>query len=85
MRTAYIVGWKTYLAAIAAILAGAAALFKGNVGDGLKGIIGGAALIGLRDAAAKILRAIEDNREALTNMRGALDTHWPTTSRTSRG
>jgi hypothetical protein len=81
MTTAQIIGWKTYAVAVIAIIAGLVAWTQGYVGDGLKGIIAGFALISLRDAVSKILRAIEDNRAALDNMRAAIDTHWKTNSR----
>lgn len=48
-------GWKTYLAALAAMTAGAVALVNGDVVHGLQGVIGGFALIGLRGAAAKLI------------------------------
>jgi hypothetical protein len=51
-------GWKTYLAAAAAITAGAVALANGDVIHGVEGLISGVALIGLRGAAAKIVEAI---------------------------
>jgi hypothetical protein len=81
MTTLQIIGWKTYAVGAVAIVAGLIAWTQGYVGDGLKGIIGGFALISLRDAVAKILRAIEDNRAALDNMRAAIDTHWKSNSR----
>lgn len=52
-------GWKTYLAAVAAITAGAVALVNGDVAHGLQGIVGGFALIGLRGGMAKIIQAVQ--------------------------
>lgn len=51
-------GWKTYLAAAAAITAGTVALVNGDFVHGLQGIVSGIALIGLRGAAAKAIEAI---------------------------
>lgn len=83
MTPTQIIGWKTYSVGVVAIIAGLYAWLRGNVGDGLKGIIGGLALIAIRDAMAKILHAVEANRKSLDNMRGAIDTHWDRNS--SRG
>lgn len=52
-------GWKTYLAAAAAMLTGAVAIVNGNVVEGLLGIIGGFSLMGLRGAAAKIIESLQ--------------------------
>jgi hypothetical protein len=51
-------GWKTYLAAAAAITAGGVAIANGDVIHGLQGIVGGIALVGLRGGMAKIIEAI---------------------------
>jgi hypothetical protein len=53
-------GWKTYLAAAAAIAAGGVALANGDVLHGIQGIVSGIALIGLRGAAAKIVEAVRE-------------------------
>ena len=52
-------GWKTYLAAGAAIVTGASMIVNGQVGEGISVAIGGLALIGLRGAAAKIIQAVQ--------------------------
>ncbi len=52
-------GWKTYLAAVAAITAGAVALANGDVAHGLQGIVGGVGLIGIRGGIAKIIQVIQ--------------------------
>jgi uncharacterized membrane protein (GlpM family) len=74
MQTSQIIGWKSYAVGAVCIIIGMAALTRGYWGDGLKGILGGLALITLRDAIAKILRAIEDNRRAMDNLRAVADT-----------
>ncbi|MGB8510870.1 MAG: hypothetical protein WCD76_21030 [Pyrinomonadaceae bacterium] len=51
-------GWKTYLAAAAAITAGAVAIANGDVAHGLQGVIGGFALIGVRGGIAKVIEAV---------------------------
>jgi len=73
MRRMKIVGWKTYLVAAAAILAGLFAFHNGNVSDGIKGTIFGCALISLRDTLGKLLSGIESIRKSLDNLRGAID------------
>lgn len=73
MRRVEIVGWKSYGVAVLAIFSGLGALYHHQWGDALKGIVGGLALIALRDAIGKILRAIDDNRRALNNMRAAIE------------
>jgi hypothetical protein len=83
MKTVHIIGWKTYAVGVLAIIIGMIAWWLGFVGDGLKGIIGGCALIALRDAVGKVLRGQEELRLALTNLRAAIDTHW--NKNTSRG
>lgn len=75
METKETIGWKTYTVAVIAIIAGLVAFAKGNWSDGVKGVIGGCALISLRDAVAKILRAIEANRRAVSNLRAAIDVY----------
>ena len=82
MTTAQIIGWKVYGVAAVALVAGIIALANGHTGEGLKGVLGGFALIGLRDTMAKILRALDNNRKAIANLRAAIDTHW---SRNTRG
>lgn len=52
-------GWKTYLAAVAAILTGVVGVVNGEFAVGLAGIIGGFALLGLRGAAAKIIEPLQ--------------------------
>lgn len=52
-------GWKTYLAAAAAILAGAVALVNGHYAEGLGGIVAGLALIGVRGAVAKVIETLQ--------------------------
>lgn len=74
MKWLQIIGWKTYSVAAAAILFGLYALAHNNASDGLKGIIGGFAVIALRDVLGKILRAIDGNRVAMDNMRAAIET-----------
>lgn len=73
MKPFQIVGWKTYLVGALASICGGIALSNGYTGEGLKGIIAGLALVTLRDAIGKVLRAIDDNREALNNMRASLE------------
>lgn len=68
------VGWKTYAVAALAIVLGIVALANGQTADGLKGIVFGLALISLRDAIGKILRSIEGNRHALSDLRAAIET-----------
>ena len=51
-------GWKTYLAAGAAISAGALAIVNGDYAHGAQGVIGGLALIGIRGGIAKIVEAL---------------------------
>jgi len=60
-------GWKTYLAAAAAILTGAVAITQGQVQVGISGIIAGMALIGVRGAAAKIITALQEVASLLNN------------------
>ena len=69
-----IIGWKTYAVGVLSIICGSVALARGHVGYGLEGIIGGLALIALRDAIGKILRGIDGNRTSLNNMRAAIET-----------
>ncbi len=52
-------GWKTYLAAAAAITAGAVAIVNGDFVHGSQGIIGGLALIGIRGGMAKIIALLQ--------------------------
>ena len=51
-------GWKTYLAAVAAIAAGAVSITNGDYVHGAQGVIGGLALIGIRGGLAKLINAI---------------------------
>lgn len=83
MTTLQIVGWKVYAVGVAALVAGLIALTQGYLGDGVKGIIAGLALIALRDTMQKVLRGLDSNRKALDNVRAAIDTHWARNS--SRG
>lgn len=69
-------GWKTYGVAALAIIAGGFALWHGNAGDGLKGIIGGLALAAIRDALGKLHEAIYINHRTLRDVRAALDQHF---------
>jgi len=57
-------GWKTYVAAAAAILTGIAALTQGHYAEGASGVIGGFALIGVRGAFAKVIEAILSRKTA---------------------
>ena len=68
-----IVGWKTYAVGVAAIAIGFVALAYGHWADGAKGVLGGLALIALRDAIAKVLRAVEANRRAFADMRATVE------------
>ena len=68
-----IIGWKTYLVAAAAILAGCLAIYQRHWGEGLKGIIGGLALIAVRDAIGKLMWLVEENRQTLANLRAAIE------------
>jgi hypothetical protein len=68
-----IIGWKTYGVATLAILFGLHAASRGNWSDGLKGIIGGCAVIALRDVLGKILSALDENRKAMNNMRASIE------------
>jgi hypothetical protein len=77
MTSLQIIGWKTYAVGVVSIILGCIALRSGNVGDGLKGIVFGLALIALRDAIGKILRAIDDNRKSFNNMRAAVEAAMP--------
>jgi hypothetical protein len=52
-------GWKTYLAAGAAVITGVSMVVNGQVGEGITITIGGLALIGLRGAAAKIIQVVQ--------------------------
>jgi len=52
-------GWKTYLAAGAAIITGISMAANGEVAHGISVAIGGLALIGLRGAAAKIIQVVQ--------------------------
>lgn len=78
MKRTQIVGWKTYSVAGIAILAGVIALAHGYVLEGVKLILGGCALIALRDTMGKLMRVVEDNRRALDNLRAAIDIKYPT-------
>jgi len=69
-----IVGWKVYGVAVISILCGMFALAHQHWVDGLKGIVFGLALITLRDTMGKILRAADDNRKALNNVRASIET-----------
>lgn len=73
MNTFQFIGWKSYAVGVLCIVIGAIALVRGNLGDGLKGILAGLAIISLRDAVTKILRTVEENRRAMDNVRAALD------------
>jgi hypothetical protein len=53
-------GWKTYLAAAAAMVTGISMIANGEVAHGITVAIGGLALIGLRGAAAKIITALQN-------------------------
>jgi len=52
-------GWKTYLAAAAAIIAGLMGITNGDYVHGLQGVVGGLALIGIRGGIAKVIQAIQ--------------------------
>lgn len=53
-------GWKTYLAAVAAIIGGLAAiLVNGQYEVGFAGIIAGLALIGIRGSVAKVIELLQ--------------------------
>ncbi|OLE52670.1 MAG: hypothetical protein AUG51_17005 [Acidobacteria bacterium 13_1_20CM_3_53_8] len=54
-------GWKTYLAAAAAITAGAVAIANGDYVHGGQGIIGGLALIGIRGGLARLIQAVQNS------------------------
>lgn len=73
MKRVQIIGWKTYAVASVAIAAGLWAFTKGNVADGIKGIIFGFSLVALRDVLGKVLSGIDENRKALNNMRAAIE------------
>jgi hypothetical protein len=63
-------GWKTYLAAAAAILAGIVAVTQGHYAEGASGVIGGLALVGVRGAIAKVIEAILSKQGALAFVAG---------------
>jgi hypothetical protein len=77
MTRLQIIGWKTYAVGVVSLILGGIALARGNVSDGLKGIVFGLALISLRDAVGKILRAIDDNRKSFNNMRAVVEAVMP--------
>ncbi|HYX72166.1 MAG TPA: hypothetical protein VE732_05295 [Nitrososphaera sp.] len=52
-------GWKTYLAAVAAILTGIVALTNGDYVHGFQGILFGMGLIGIRGGRAKVIEAFQ--------------------------
>ncbi len=68
-----IVGWKCYLIAAAAIIAGCIALYYRHWGEGVKGIIVGLALIAVRDAIGKLMWLVEENRKTLANLRAVIE------------
>lgn len=73
MGSLKIIGWKTYLVAAVAIIAGSIAIYRGHHGEGLKGIIAGLALIAVRDAIGKLMWLVEENRQTLANLRAAIE------------
>ena len=74
MTPARIFGWKNYALAVACILIGLAAFYRGNIDGGVKGVFAGLALITLRDVMGKLLKAVDDNCESLKHLRAAIET-----------
>jgi hypothetical protein len=72
-----IVGWKTYAVAAVAIVVGLVAFGHGYVIEGVKLVLGGAALIALRDTLGKLMSLVESNRKCLDNLRAAIDIKYP--------
>ncbi len=70
-------GWKTYAVAALSLVLGIVAFSHGYVGDGLKGVVFGLALIASRDVQGKILRAIESERRAFDDLRATVEAHLP--------
>jgi hypothetical protein len=73
MKAWQIVGWKTYAVAVLSLIIGVWSLAYGYTADGIKGIIFGFALIALRDATAKILRAVDDTCKTLSSLRATIE------------
>ncbi len=73
MRTAQIIGWKTYAVAVLALIAGGYALTQRLWAEGIKGILFGLALIALRDVLGKILSLTDANRRTLADLRATIE------------
>jgi hypothetical protein len=74
MTHGQISGWKNYSLATGLILIGLYAFYRGNSDGGIKAILVGCAIITLRDAIGKGLRMLNDNCEALEDLRAAIET-----------
>lgn len=51
-------GWKTYLAAAAAIITGISMAANGRYAEGAMMIVGGLALVGVRGAIARVIETL---------------------------
>jgi hypothetical protein len=78
MTPAQISGWKNHLLGAVLIFIGLCAFYRGNVDAGAKAVLAGCALITLRDALGKLLKAVDANCETLNDLRAAIETELST-------